>query len=38
MQWMKNGNPLPDSERLTPVGTMLRATSIDEMPELWKCN
>ena len=30
-----HGNPLPDSERLTPFGKMLRATSLDEMPELW---
>ena len=29
------GNSLPDSERLTPFGKMLRATSLDEMPELW---
>ena len=29
------GNPLPDSERLTPFGRKLRATSIDELPELW---
>lgn len=29
------GNPLPDRERLTPFGQMLRATSLDEMPELW---
>lgn len=29
------GNPLPDSDRLTPFGKMLRATSLDEMPELW---
>ncbi|MQW92638.1 sugar transferase [Acinetobacter wanghuae] len=29
------GNPLPDSERLTPFGKILRATSLDEMPELW---
>ncbi|ANF82898.1 sugar transferase [Acinetobacter sp. NCu2D-2] len=29
------GNPLPDSERLTPFGKMLRATSLDEMPEMW---
>ena len=28
-------NPLPDSERLTPFGQMLRSTSLDEMPELW---
>ena len=31
----KNGNPLPDSERLTPFGKKLRATSLDELPELW---
>ena len=31
----ENGNSLPDSERLTPFGKMLRATSLDEMPELW---
>ena len=30
-----DGNPLPDSERLPPFGKMLRATSLDEMPELW---
>lgn len=30
-----NGNPLPDSERLTPFGQMLRSSSLDEMPELW---
>ena len=29
------GNPLPDSERLTPFGKMLRATSLDEMPQLF---
>ena len=29
------GHSLPDSERLTPFGKMLRATSLDEMPELW---
>ena len=29
------GNPLPDSERLTAFGKMLRASSLDEMPELW---
>lgn len=31
----QQGNPLPDSERLTPFGQMLRSTSLDEMPELW---
>ena len=29
------GNPLPDSDRLTTFGKMLRSTSLDEMPELW---
>lgn len=29
------GNPLPDAERLTPFGKMLRATSLDELPEFW---
>jgi lipopolysaccharide/colanic/teichoic acid biosynthesis glycosyltransferase len=27
--------PLRDRERLTRVGAMLRATSLDELPELW---
>ena len=31
----EQGNPLPDSKRLTPFGQMLRSTSLDEMPELW---
>lgn len=31
----ERGNPLPDSERLTPFGKMLRSSSLDEMPELW---
>ena len=31
----EQGNPLPDSERLTPFGKMLRSTSLDKMPELW---
>jgi lipopolysaccharide/colanic/teichoic acid biosynthesis glycosyltransferase len=30
-----DGRPLPDAERLTPLGRALRATSIDELPELW---
>lgn len=30
-----NGHPLPDSERITPFGRFLRATSLDELPELW---
>lgn len=31
----EQGNPLPDNERLTSFGQMLRSTSLDEMPELW---
>ncbi|MBI5989762.1 sugar transferase [Clostridium perfringens] len=30
----KNGNLLPDSERLTKFGKILRSTSLDELPEL----
>ncbi len=30
-----SGNPLPDSERITKFGAFLRATSLDELPELW---
>lgn len=29
------GNLLPDADRLTKIGRFLRATSIDELPELW---
>ncbi|WP_278367160.1 sugar transferase [Marinobacter salarius] len=29
------GNSLPDSERMTAFGQFLRATSLDELPELW---
>jgi sugar transferase EpsL len=29
-----NGNLLPDEARLTPLGHFLRATSLDELPEL----
>jgi len=31
----KNGNILPDSERLTPFGEQLRSSSLDELPGLW---
>lgn len=30
-----DGQPLPDAERLTPLGRALRSTSLDELPELW---
>lgn len=30
-----NGELLPDSERLTPFGNILRSTSLDELPELY---
>ncbi|MFL1524433.1 sugar transferase [Pseudomonas sp. O230] len=30
-----DGNPLADSERMTPFGSFLRASSLDELPELW---
>lgn len=30
----KWGEPLPDEDRLTPFGKMIRSTSIDELPEL----
>lgn len=30
----KNGNLLPDEERITPFGQKLRATTLDEMPQL----
>lgn len=27
--------PLPDAQRLTPLGRLLRRTSLDEVPQLW---
>tara|TARA_R110000751_G_scaffold148623_2_gene253450 strand:+ start:11896 stop:12492 length:597 start_codon:yes stop_codon:yes gene_type:complete len=31
----KQGNLLPDDERMTPFGTFLRSTSLDELPGLF---
>ena len=31
----KEGNLLPDEQRLTKYGKFLRSTSLDELPELW---
>lgn len=30
-----NGKLLPDADRLTKVGSFVRSTSIDELPQLW---
>jgi lipopolysaccharide/colanic/teichoic acid biosynthesis glycosyltransferase len=29
------GKQLPDAERMTPLGSFLRSSSLDELPELW---
>ena len=31
----QNGNILPDADRMTDFGRVLRSTSLDELPELW---
>jgi len=30
-----NGAALPDAQRMTPFGSFLRSSSLDELPELW---
>jgi lipopolysaccharide/colanic/teichoic acid biosynthesis glycosyltransferase len=30
-----NNVPLPDAQRMTPFGSFLRSSSLDELPELW---
>jgi sugar transferase EpsL len=32
--WNRSGSLLPDKERLTRIGSFLRSTSLDELPEL----
>ncbi len=31
----RHGQPLPDGERLTPLGAAIRRTSLDELPQLY---
>lgn len=31
----ESGKLLPDSERMTPIGLIVRSLSIDELPQLW---
>ncbi len=31
----RRGHPLPDDQRLSPLGRFLRASSLDELPEMF---
>jgi len=31
----EEGRPLPNNQRITPFGQLLRSLSLDELPELW---
>jgi len=31
----ENGTLLPDEQRLTKIGSLVRSTSLDELPQLW---
>lgn len=33
--WNRSGSPLLDKERLTRIGSFIRSTSLDELPELF---
>lgn len=35
MECDRNGNLLPDEQRLTVIGQFLRQSSLDELPQLW---